>query len=205
MSAVKDRLEKELLRVREIEDLLSQPDVTSNPARFKELAREHSILSARVEPIERFLKILKDQDEASRILSDKTADQDLRDMASEEKVRLDQELAAGRDEMEALLLPPDPNSGKSVIVEIRAGTGGEEAALFADDLFRMYMRYVERSAMKLEVLSTVESDLGGYKEIAFSIDGKEAYDLFHQEAGTHRVQRIPTTESGATFFMSVRI
>lgn len=202
MSAVKDRLEKELLRVREIEDLLSQPDVTSNPARFKELAREHSILSARVEPIERFLKILKDQDEASRILSDKTADQDLRDMASEEKVRLDQELAAGRDEMEALLLPPDPNSGKSVIVEIRAGTGGEEAALFADDLFRMYMRYVERSAMKLEVLSTVESDLGGYKEIAFSIDGKEAYDLFHQEAGTHRVQRIPTTESGGRIHTS---
>ncbi len=202
MSGVKDRLEKELLRVREIEDLLSQPDVTSNPSRFKDLAREHSILSARVEPIERFLRLLKDQEDAARILADSGADQDLREMAVEEKARLDQELAQGRDEMETLLLPPDPNAGKAVIVEIRAGTGGEEAALFAGDLFRMYMRYIERSNLKMEMLSSVESDLGGYKEIAFAVEGKEAYDLFHQEAGTHRVQRIPVTESGGRIHTS---
>lgn len=201
-ASVKDRLERELLRVRELEELLASPDVAGNPARFKELAREHSVLSARSEPIERFLRLLKDKEEAERILSDSSSDPDLREMAAEEKKNLDAELAAGRDEMEALLLPPDPNSGKAVIIEIRAGTGGEEAGLFAGDLFRMYMRYIERSGLRLEVLSSVESDLGGYKEISFSVEGKEAYDLFHQEAGTHRVQRIPVTESGGRIHTS---
>ena len=139
-ASVKDRLEKELLRVRELEELLASPDVAGHPARFKDLAREHAVISARAEPIERFLKLLKDQEEAARILSDPTSESDLRAMALEEKSSLDAELALGRDEMEALLLPPDPNSGKAVIVEIRAGTGGEEAGLFAGDLFRMYMR-----------------------------------------------------------------
>ncbi|MBL8021012.1 MAG: peptide chain release factor 1 [Leptospirales bacterium] len=202
MIPIKDRLEKELLRISELEDLLAQPDIASNPARFRDLGREHSILLVRKEPIERFLRILNDLEEAEKIIKDSGSDNDLREMAMQEKVELEAALSAGRDEMESLLLPPDPNSGKSVILEIRAGTGGDEAALFAGDLFRMYQRYIERSPLKLDFISSTESDLGGYKEIVFGVDGREAYDLLHQEAGTHRVQRIPVTESGGRIHTS---
>ncbi len=199
---LKDRLRQELERVSELEALLAEPETASNPALFKEYTREHARLLPRAETIHTWLRHLQSLEEAEELLSDPGADKELREMAREEAASLKGQINEGFQSIQELLIPPDPLSGRGIIMEIRAGTGGAEAALFAEDLFRMYLRFCEKQGFTLELISLMETEMGGYKEVIFSVDGPAAYDLLHQEAGTHRVQRIPVTESGGRIHTS---
>lgn len=198
---LKEHLTRLVERFEEIEALLADPRVLADAARFKELSSEHSRRRSHIDQVRHFLDLVRAREESEALLAS-NEDSEIKELAREEIARVNQELEGREFEMEALLLEPDPNTGRSIIVEIRAGTGGEEAALFASDLFRMYSRFCDRERLTLELLSLSESELGGYKEIIFSIAGPTAWDLLHQEAGAHRVQRIPVTESGGRIHTS---
>ena len=199
--AIKDRLQRELEEYRHLEAQLASPDLAEDPDRLREVSRDHARLSGRAERIESFLNLLQRMVDAEAILAEES-DDELKEMAREELNELRSEAEARRQEVEALLVPPDPNSGKNVIMEIRAGTGGEEAALFASELLKMYTRFSETQGYRLELLNVNESEIGGIKEAVFSVAGETAYDLLHQEGGAHRVQRIPVTESGGRIHTS---
>jgi peptide chain release factor 1 len=201
-SQLTDRLKHELERFAELEDMLARPEVATDQLKFKEYSREHARLTNRAEKIKVYLNMLSSLEDARMILEDPSADKELRSMAKEEAAAIEETLDTQMKSIQELLIPPDPMSGRPVIMEIRAGTGGEEAALFAEDLFRMYLRFAETQGYRLELLSLMETEMGGYKEVIFSIDGDSAYDLLHQEAGAHRVQRIPVTESGGRIHTS---
>lgn len=201
-SQLRDHLQKELDRYNELENLLSQPDIINNQEKFKELSQEHRKLQSYIDDIKNFIQKIKAYEEAKEILNDPKADKELKEIAEMELEELENYLNEHEFEIESLLLEPDPNEGKNIIMEIRAGTGGEEAALFAADLFRMYSKFCDDMGFKVEVLSLSETGLGGYKEIVFSVEGDRAYELLHQEAGAHRVQRIPITESGGRIHTS---
>lgn len=198
---LKEHLTRLVERFEEVEALLADPRVLADSHRFKELSSEHSRRRSDIEQVRRFLSLVKAREESEAILASQE-DAEIKELAREELVRVNQELDGREFEMESLLLDPDPNSGRPIIMEIRAGTGGEEAALFASDLFRMYSRFCDREGLSLEVLSLSESELNGYKEIIFSVAGTSAWDLLHQEGGAHRVQRIPVTESGGRIHTS---
>ncbi len=190
-------------RFREVEAKLADPAFTENPAQLKDLSREHSRLAPRARRIGEYLELLKQQSEARAIINDASAEAELKSMAEEELDGLEERLSAERREIEYLLIPPDPHSGRSVIMEIRAGTGGDEAGLFVGDLMRMYTRFAERrDGVSVELISAHEQDMGGYREVVLSFSGSEAYDLLHREGGAHRVQRIPVTESGGRIHTS---
>jgi len=199
---LKDRLNQELDRFQELESLLADPDVTSDTSRLKELTREHNRLARHIPEVTEFLNKLSEIQGLEDILSDSSSDTDMKRMASDELTVLEEELNHLQSAVETLLVPPDPNSGKAVIMEIRAGTGGEEAALFAGNLFRMYVKFAEEAGFNIEIISESETGLGGYKEVIFSLEGRDAWDLMHREAGIHRVQRIPQTESGGRIHTS---
>ncbi|MCS7204570.1 MAG: peptide chain release factor 1 [Leptospiraceae bacterium] len=199
---LKDHLQKELDRFHELEYLLSQPEVLNDGEKFKELSKEHRRLSSYKDTIQNFLQKLKAYEEAKQILEDENSDKELKELAKMELEEIENYLNEHHLEIESLLLEPDPNEGKNIIMEIRAGTGGEEAALFAADLFRMYSKFCDKQGWKMEILSTSETGLGGYKEIVFSVQGDKAYELLHQEAGAHRVQRIPITEANGRIHTS---
>ncbi len=181
-------------RYEEIESELSKPDVISDQKRFRDLNKEHSHLSPVVSRFNEYIK-MKQGLADSRELMETEKDPDMREMLQAEI----SELAAKIDEMHekllVMLLPKDPDSGKDILIEIRAGTGGDEAALFAADLFRMYTRYAELRGWKVEFIDASSSELGGYKEVVFSLRSPEAYDTMKFESGVHRVQRVPATES----------
>jgi peptide chain release factor 1 len=175
--------------------------VASDHARLRDLGRQHRELEAVVSVYRQYKKALADAEEA------RTLARDEQDAETREYFRQEAERAAGEAQglegrLEVLLLPKDPNDEKNVIVEIRAGTGGQEAALFATDLLGMYRRYAERRSWKTEVLSSSPSDLGGFKEIVISVQGDGAYSRLKRESGVHRVQRIPETESGGRIHTS---
>lgn len=197
---LKDRLEREIERFAELEEQLSSGALDA--AALREAARLHAQLTPRVAEMREYLRLLNESEQAQALLNDTAADAELRTLAREEAADLEANLARRRKHIESLLIPPDPNSGRALIMEIRAGTGGEEAALFASDLTRMYLRFAERRGLNAELMSISESDLGGYKEAVLAISGGEAYDLLHQEGGAHRVQRIPVTESGGRIHTS---
>jgi len=199
---LKDRLIQELESFQELESLLADPEITSNPLKLKDITREHNRLSRHIPEVKNFLDTLFDLEGLEEILSDSKADQDMKNMAREELPVMESRLKELQGSVEMILVPADPNSGKSLIMEIRAGTGGEEAALFAGDLYRMYIKFAEENGMKFEMISESETGLGGYKEVIFSIAGSSAWDLLHREAGIHRVQRIPQTESGGRIHTS---
>ncbi len=190
---LKEHLSRLLNRFDEVEAALADPAVIADTRRFRSLSAEHSRHRHAMDDVRQYLALLKAKEEAEALLQGN--DEELKEMAREELAHVEEELARREFDMEALLLDPDPNEGRAVIMEIRAGTGGEEAALFAGDLFRMYSRLCDRTGLRLEVLSEAESDLGGYKEIIFSVEGNDAWKLLHNEGGAHRVQRIPATES----------
>jgi len=196
-----DRFQHEIEHYGWIESELADPRTATDPGRFKELSRRHSRESLRVEKMKQFLGLYKRVAEAEAILSD-PEDPELAQIAKQEIEELSARLEAARTEIEDLLITPDPNDGRALIFEIRAGTGGEEAALFAAELFRMYLRYCEKSGLRTELMYLHEAEMGGIKEVSFSVAGDEAYKLLHQEAGTHRVQRIPVTESGGRIHTS---
>jgi peptide chain release factor 1 len=190
-----DQLEAVDARFQEVEAQLQDPAVVSDPKRLRELSK----LRAELEPVVLAFQAqrtrMKQLEEAESILADKTMDADLREMAEQEIPDLKQAIAEGEAEIKRLLIPKDPADAKNVILEVRAGTGGEEAALFASELFRMYIRFAERRGFKVSVLDESDADAGGLKEATAEIQGEGAYSLFRFESGVHRVQRVPKTET----------
>lgn len=178
-------------KYRDLEDRLSQPEVYSDPVAYAKLAKEQKDISPVVEAYRRYEKCRRDAEGARELMSDP----EFKDMAQEEFEAAKEEMAKIEEELKILLLPRDPNDERNVIMEIRGGTGGEEAALFASDLYRMYSMYAERKGWKLEIVNINETELGGIKEISFIIEGDGAYSRLKFESGGHRVQRVPVTES----------
>ncbi len=188
-----DKLEKASDRFREVERLLSAPDAVSDAARYRDLSKEYSMLSPIVGKYREYKEALRARDEAEELMH--AEEPELRALAEEEYLSMKKEERRLYDELRLLLIPKDPSDTKNVIVEIRPAAGGEEAALFAADLYRMYSMYAVRRGFRIEVLNLSETGLGGIKEITFSVVGEGAYAAFKFESGVHRVQRIPVTES----------
>jgi peptide chain release factor 1 len=180
-------------RFSEIEELLSDPDIIKDREAYKKYVREHAELNKVVTVFRTYSQVLEDLDESSELLAD--GDSEIKDLAKEEIASLTHKKESLEKDLKKLLVPRDPNDERNVIIEIRAGTGGEEAALFAGDLFRMYSKYAENRNWKVEVLSHNETGVGGFKEIIAMVHGKGAYSALKFESGTHRVQRVPTTET----------
>ena len=189
LQGIEDKLEK-------INSSLCDPEVVSNQEEYKKLMREAKTLTPIVEKFREYKKANSDLTEAKEMLADSSLDKEFRDMASEEAAEAQKKTEELKEELKVLLLPKDPNDYKNVIVEIRGGAGGEEAALFAGSLFRMYSMYAERKGWKTEIMNENPTELGGYKEISFMIEGEGAYSRLKFESGVHRVQRVPETESG---------
>lgn len=186
-----DKLESLAARYREIEELLCQPNVVSDAKRYTELTKERAELEEVVHAYNRYEQVVHDLAGHKEAL----ADPDLKELAAEEIPALEEERGRLVESINWLLLPKDPNDERNTILEIRSGTGGEEAALFAADLFRMYSRYAESQGWKVEVMSLSEASAGGIKEMIATISGDEVYSRLRFEGGVHRVQRIPATES----------
>jgi len=180
-------------RFSEIEEFLSDPDIINNREAYQKYVREHAELGKVVTVFRTYNQVLEDLDESAELLAD--GDSDIKDLAREEIAFLTQQKESLEKDLKKLLVPRDPNDERNVIIEIRAGTGGEEAALFGGDLFRMYSKYAENRKWKIEVLSHHETGVGGIKEIIAMVHGKGAYSALKFESGTHRVQRVPTTET----------
>ncbi len=180
-------------RFSEIEEFLSDPDIINNREAYQKYVREHAELGKVVTVFRTYNQVLEDLDESAELLADR--DSDIKDLAREEIASLTQQKESLEKDLKKLLVPRDPNDERNVIIEIRAGTGGEEAALFGGDLFRMYSKYAENRKWKIEVLSHHETGVGGIKEIIAMVHGKGAYSALKFESGTHRVQRVPTTET----------
>jgi len=185
------RLEGMESRIAEIDAELAEPGTSSDQSRLIALTKERAALEEPVEAYRRHRAFARQLAEARELMGDP----EMRELAESEAADLESRLAATQEELRLLLLPKDPYDEKSIFVEVRAGTGGEEAALFASELARMYMRYAERLGYKVELLSISEADAGGYKEAVFAVNGKGAYRHFKFESGVHRVQRVPATES----------
>ena len=182
-------------RYREIEQMLTLPDVVSDTKKYRQLIKEYNRLGEIVAKYREYLDCERQMKEADELMRDSALDPDLRDMAEIEFHELRDTLDALREELKILLMPRDPNDDKNVIVELRQGAGGEEAALFAYDLYRMYSMYSTSRGFRTEVMSLNETELGGIKAITFTVIGEGAYSRFKFESGVHRVQRIPVTES----------
>jgi len=193
--ALIDRLEDVTRRRIEVEGLLSQPDITNDMRRYRELAREHGRLARGGELHARYLAVARRIAQAQELLAAEH-DPEMRELAAQELAQAEAEEEAIAGEVRLFLIPPDPQAGKDIIVELRAGTGGDESALFVSDLLRMYSRFAEDQKLALEILSSHPTGLGGFKEIILNIAGDRAWELFRFESGTHRVQRVPETESG---------
>ena len=190
---IRDTLERQRLRLHELDALLSAPDAVADLERFRQLTREHADTDAVVQPYLRYLRREADLAEAHAMAQD--SDPDLAAMAQEEIPQAEADLAALDGELHTLLLPKDADDARNAFLEIRAGTGGDEAALFAGDLARLYTRYAERQGWRVETISESPSELGGYKEVVLRIAGHQAYGKLRFESGGHRVQRVPATES----------
>jgi peptide chain release factor 1 len=188
-----DRLAELEARYEEIAGLLSTPEAAADPPRLADLGRELSRLEPLVSDLRQWRSAQAQLTDARAMAED--PDEEMRAMAREEIARLEADVAVLEADLRMRLVPRDPNDDRNVIVEVRAGTGGEEAALFAADLFRMYARYAERRRWKLEVMTTSESDSGGFKEIIAEIRGDAAFSRLKFESGVHRVQRVPSTEA----------
>jgi peptide chain release factor 1 len=186
-----DKIEELERRYQELEALLSDPTVISNQPEFRKLSREHADLTDLVTVFRRYRKVLEEIEGNRELL----ADADMKEMAEEELKNLEAEKEQLEADIQLLLLPKDPNDNKSVILEIRAGTGGDESALFAGDLFRMYSRFADTNRWKVETISASESERGGFKEIIASVEGEGVFAKLKYESGTHRVQRVPETEA----------
>ena len=178
-------------RLDELNRLMSSEDITNDMDNYLKITREHAEITPIVEQYITYVQTEADMKEAEGMLNDP----EMKEFAQEEISAGKKQLEASETELQKLLIPKDPNDDKNIIMEIRAGTGGDESALFAGDLFRMYSRYVEKKRWKLEVLSSNESDVGGYKEIIAKIEGQGAYSKLKFESGGHRVQRVPDTET----------
>ncbi len=196
-----DRLDALERRYEDLEAMLADPEVVRDQERFQRSAKAHSSLEDIVVKYRQYKKTRAEIREAREMLGP-GADQEMADFLQSELERLKGEEARLERDLKILLLPTDPNDGKDVIMEIRAGTGGEEAALFAADLFRMYSRYAEAHGWQVEIMSSSPTDIGGFKEAILSVQGRGAYSRLKYESGVHRVQRVPTTEAGGRIHTS---
>ena len=182
-------------RYNDINEKLMQPDVVNDQEQYKTLMKEYKHLTPIVEKYKDYVDAQNNFDEAKTLLTEGGLDKDFKEIVQLQYDESKEKIDAVADELKILLLPQDPNDDKNVIIEIRGGAGGEEAALFASQLFRMYSMYAERKGYKIEVLSSNETELGGIKEISFAVEGENAYSRLKFEMGVHRVQRVPETES----------
>lgn len=188
-------------RYDELEKMIADPEIIADTGKWQQLVKSHSELTEVVTAYREYKKVLDGIRDARDMLEDKL-DPEMMEMVELELEELTEKKESQENQLKVLLLPKDPNDEKNVLVEIRAGTGGEEAALFAADLFRMYTRYAERQGWKTDIMNTNFTDLGGFKEVVFMVEGKGAYSRLKFESGVHRVQRIPTTESGGRIHTS---
>lgn len=188
-------------RFEELEQKLTDPEVLGDAERYKSAVIEHSSLAETVQAYREYKRVKADLEEAKEIL-EQSQDPDFRALAQSEFETAREALGRLELQLKELLMPKDPNDEKNVIMEIRAGTGGEEAALFAAVLFRMYTKYAERKGWTVSVMDASETEIGGYKEIVFTVEGRGAYSRLKFESGVHRVQRVPTTESGGRIHTS---
>ena len=196
-----DKLDDLLIRFEEVLNELGEPDVTSNPDRFQKLMKEQSDLQPIVDTYKEYKKNKETiQDSLSMLEEEK--DEDMREMLKEELSDAKKRIEELEQQLKILLLPKDPNDDKNVIVEIRAGAGGDEAALFAAELYRMYSNYADSQRWKVEIVSLNENGIGGFKEVVAMVTGKGAYSKLKYESGVHRVQRVPETESGGRIHTS---
>ncbi len=188
-------------RFMELEGLINDPEVIADQNRWRKLMKEHSDLSEIVEAYRRYVSIQQSIDEAREMMQEKL-DADFLSLVKEELKENTIEIENIKEQLKMLLLPKDPNDSKNVIIEVRGGAGGDEAALFAGDLFRMYTRYAERCGFKTEFMNSNDSEAGGFKEVSFMIKGDGAYSRLKYESGVHRVQRVPATESSGRIHTS---
>ncbi|MCS6771095.1 MAG: peptide chain release factor 1 [Kiritimatiellae bacterium] len=186
-------IDKLTSRLAVLEAELADPATVANQARYRTLLAEHQNLQRVRETADTYFRLLRERDEAVALSN--SDEPELRDMARSEVVRIESELPAAEHALKLALLPPDPDDSRNTIMEIRAGTGGEEAALFAADLFRMYSKFAASRGWRVAVIDASPSDLGGFKEIIFSVEGENVYRLLRYESGCHRVQRVPETEA----------
>ncbi len=196
-----DKLEDLLIRYEELMSELGEPGVADNPDRFKRLMKEQSDLAPIVEAYKEYRKSKQDIEDSLEML-DAESDDDMREMLKEELAAARENVSKLEDRLKILLLPKDPNDDKNVIVEIRAGAGGDEAALFAAEVYRMYVHYAEDRGWKVETMEVDEIGIGGMKSVTFMITGTGAYSVMKYESGVHRVQRVPETESGGRIHTS---
>lgn len=196
-----EKLEKISARFDEVTQLLGDPSVIGNSEKYRELAKERSELEEIVGVYEKYRKIKREVDGNREILQE-TKDAELHPIAESELKELEETAANLERRLKALLVPKDPNDEKNAIMEIRAGTGGEEAGLFAADLFRMYTRYAERRSWRVDLMDSNQTGRGGLKEVVFAVNGKDAYGTLKYESGVHRVQRVPETEASGRIHTS---
>ena len=194
LGTLEGKLRSAETRFLELEELMARPDVANDHEKVHELAKERSSLEDTVDLFRQWRKLDGQRRDAQSIL-DEGGDPAMKTLAEDEIAALDERLLKLRDDLEIALLPQDPNDSRDVIVEVRSGAGGREAAIFASDLFRMYTRYAALHKWEVEVLDTSHSDLGGFKEIVFEVSGKNVFSLLKFERGVHRVQRVPVTEA----------
>lgn len=197
-----DKLKAVEMRFEEIGQLLSDPAIISDNEQFKKLMKEHAELTPIVEKFREYSAAKTAEAEAKELLDAGGLDKDFKDLVEEEYLEAKDNIEKFSEELKILLLPKDPNDDRNVIVEIRGGAGGEEAALFAGVLMRMYTMYAESKRFKVEIINANETELGGYKEVSFMIEGEGAYSRFKYESGVHRVQRVPETETSGRIHTS---
>src|SRR5512139_1982627 len=195
---MRERLESILSSYEELTVKLSDPAVLGDQREYARLAKEHADMTPLATKIREYFTVLDGIAEAREMLHDA----EMRELAKAELDDLEDRVEPLEDELKVMMLPADPNDEKNVIVEIRAGAGGDEAGLFAGDLYRMYSRYADANGWRIELLSASESDLGGFKEIIFTIEGDRVYSRLKFESGVHRVQRVPETEAGGRIHTS---
>ncbi|MBN9483588.1 MAG: peptide chain release factor 1 [Bacteroidetes bacterium 43-93] len=194
MSSVLEKLEVIKARFDDLGVALTNPEIVNDNKKFSQLSREYRKLEKIVDAYKRYKSTLEGIEFAREVLETES-DQDLRDLAKEDLDKMEQDLEVVEAEVKQLLIPKDPQDEKNAILEIRAGTGGDEASLFAGDLYRMYLRYCERKGWKVSVLSETEGTVGGYKEVQLEVEGEDVYGTLKFESGVHRVQRVPSTEA----------
>ncbi len=196
-----DKLEDLIRRYEEIQNELADPGVVADQARFKKLMKEQNDLAELVETYNTYKKEQQNVQDSLDIL-DSESDEEMRELAKEELNESKKHIEELEQRLKILLIPKDPNDDKNVVVEIRAGAGGDEAALFAAELYRMYAHYIEQRRWKIDVVNADETGIGGMKEIEFMVSGQGAYSILKYESGVHRVQRVPETESGGRIHTS---
>lgn len=189
------RIARVLDRLEDLERLLGDQDTLGDPKRLKKVVREHAALKRLEANVRAYTSAVKELEESKALIEDPATDPDLKEMAKEEAEGLPAKIAGYEQAVLVSLLPPDPADERNAILEVRAGTGGDEAAIFAGDLFRMYVRYAESKGWKVSILDSNEGEAGGYKEVIATLTGEGVYGQLRFESGTHRVQRVPATEA----------